>query len=82
MTSIKRNNSQGLKLINILCEKQNIDWQLLEISDNEYIFKLSIPVYSNYSTRAYNLTNRCKSKDSTLKISNIYLNESNRETVI
>lgn len=82
MTSITRNNSQGLKLINILCEKQNIDWQLLELSDNEYIFKLSIPVYSKYNTRTYNLTNRCKSKDSTLKISNIYLNESNRETVI
>ena len=121
MTSIKRNNSQGLKLINILCEKQNIDWQLLELSDNEYIFKLSIPVYSKYKTQSYNLTNIpltlnskpistldesrdqrigvtpvalhwagdsmpvqtvCKKKDSALKISNIYLNDANRETVI
>ena len=82
MTSIKRNNSQGLKLINILCEKQNIDWQLLELSDNEYIFKLSIPVYSKYKTQSYNLTNGCKEKNSALKISNIYLNDANRETVI
>ena len=124
MTSIKRNNSQGLKLINILCEKQNIDWQLLELSDNEYIFKLSIPVYSKYKTQSCNLTNIpltlnskpisthdesrdrrigvtpvadeftfgagdsmpvqsvYKKKDSALKISNIYLNDANRETVI
>ena len=85
MTSIKRTNSQGLKLINILCEKQNIDWQLLELSDNEYVFKLSIPVYcvdSRIRTRSCNLTNICRQKDATLKISNIYLNEANRETVI
>jgi hypothetical protein len=83
ITSIKRTNSQGLKLINILCERQNIDWQLLELSDNEYVFKLSIPIYNlNMGTLPYNLANGCSPKESALKISNIYLNESNRETVI
>lgn len=121
VSSIKRTNSQGLKLINILCEKQNIDWQLLELSDNEYVFKLSIPIYSYdipltlnskpISNRdrdfgvtpaavefafgvddsipvqtgrpwTYNLTNGCSLRDSALKISNIYLNETNRKTVI
>jgi hypothetical protein len=81
--SIKRSNSQGLKLINILCEKQNIEWQLLELSDNEYVFKLSIPVYNHDAhARTYNLTTRCNTRASALKISNIYLNDANRETVI
>lgn len=83
VSSIKRSNSQGLKLINVLCEKQNIDWQLLELSDNEYVFKLSIPVYCvDNRLRPYNIIDTCGSTESTLKISNIYLNEANRETVI
>lgn len=76
---IKKANSQGLTLINILCEKQNITWQLLEISETEYIFKLSIPVYNKLNIRSCHLTN---SEINSSKLSNQYLNEPNRETII
>ena len=76
---IKKNNSQGLTLINILCEKQNITWHLLEISENEYIFKLEIPVYNNLNMNSCHLSNDLINN---AKISNLYLNEQVRETII
>lgn len=76
---IKKKNGQGLTLINILCEKQNIKWQLLENEENEYIFKLAIPVYNNLHKRACHLVNN---EISNAKLSNQYINEPLRETII
>jgi hypothetical protein len=76
---IKKNNSQGLTLINILCEKQNITWHLLELPENEYIFKLEIPVYNNLNMNSCHLSNDLINN---AKISNLYLNEQVRESII
>ena len=76
---IKKTNSHGLTLINILCEKQNITWQLLENKENEYIFKLAIPVYNNLNMNSCHLANN---EISNAKLSNQYLNEPVRETII
>jgi two-component sensor histidine kinase len=79
---IKPSNSQGLKLIHILCEKQNITWQLLEFTDDEYIFKLGIPLYDNYNIKSCHVSNTISQIGDKSKISNLYLNEALKETVI
>jgi hypothetical protein len=81
-TQIKPSNSQGLKLIHILCEKQNISWRLLDFSEDEYIFKLSIPIYDNHNIKSCHVSSSITQIGSRSKLSNLYLNEAFKETVI
>lgn len=75
-------NGVGLNLINILCEKLDINWHFFELSDDEYMFKLCINVYDGYDYIKNGLFSIDKPKYHNSIISDIYLNETIKGTII